>query len=118
MRIPLLLLAAIVGAVAVWYFRRRPRPRWVSDEELPRPNHGGIFLTTSTENDARVAKALPTRPSEDVSHLLGHIDLPPESPDEPRDYLPEPAIDWVVSASFPDRATLPLEKIKAVFSPG
>ncbi|MCA9142609.1 MAG: hypothetical protein KDB05_07475 [Planctomycetales bacterium] len=46
--------------------------------------------------------ALPTSPSEDVSHLL----VKPESAagkfdfDAPRDYLPDPNIDWVVTIAF------------------
>ena len=59
---------------------------------------------------------LPSSPSEDVSHLL----VKPESAagefdfDAPRDYLPDPNIDWVVTFEFEGSAPVRRDRINAL----
>lgn len=61
----------------------------------------GLYLSTATQSDAR-ARQLPTEPSEDVSSLLGDIDLPAQRRVDTDGYLPSPALEWVVHATFED----------------
>ncbi|WP_197444077.1 cell division protein ZipA C-terminal FtsZ-binding domain-containing protein [Maioricimonas rarisocia] len=59
-----------------------------------------FVLVPSSVSRERAAQ-LPTEPSEDARHILGRIDLPPiEDWDEERDYLPEPAVEWVVDVQL------------------
>jgi cell division protein ZipA len=59
---------------------------------------------------------LPTQPSEDVSHLLGKVDLPPRQQSEAeRDYLPDPGVDWVITAEFAGRPRLIPSRVAASF---
>jgi cell division protein ZipA len=52
-------------------------------------------------------KVLGTQGSEDVRHLLGKIDLPPRAAvDDEREYLPEPAVEWVVDVRWPGNPQL------------
>lgn len=59
----------------------------------------GLQISTAAQSEVR-AKQLPTVPSEDVSPLLGEIPLPHRQSTEATDYLPSPASEWVVQATF------------------
>lgn len=69
--------------------------------------------TGCTERNSGGNVPLPSSPSEDVSHLL----VKPESAsvefdfDAPRDYLPDPNIDWVVTVEFDGAPSIPRERI-------
>lgn len=69
-----------------------------------RPAHGREFdeddLAIFPESVTRERAAiLPTLPSEDARHVLGSIGVPAvENREEDRDYLPEPAVSWIVDA--------------------
>src|SRR5438270_7318072 len=52
---------------------------------------------------ARAERVVGTRPSEDVSHLLPPLAVPPEPSD--RDYGPRPWIEWVVDLAGETPAT-------------
>lgn len=118
MNLPFLLGALVVGGVAVWYFQRRGRrARWVTDAEMMTPpNHDGVYIAAATESAERVARLLPTKPTEDVSHLLGDLELPPQkSPDAHCDYLPDPKVEWIVTATFTEKTTIMMVQLKSVF---
>lgn len=74
------------------------------------------FIAPASESDERAAALLPTKPSEDVSHLLGAIDLPAtESEESEREYLPDPAVDWVITAQFAGQLKLVPGRVNASF---
>ena len=73
----------------------------MSDSESEPSGIDGLYLSTATQSDAR-AKQLPTEPSEDVSYLLGEIDLPAQRRVNTDDYLPSTALEWIVHATFED----------------
>lgn len=57
-----------------------------------------VYITTSSETAKRAASVLPTKGSEDVSSLLAPLDLEIPADEEPRDYLPSEAAEWIVHA--------------------
>ena len=66
---------------------------------------GRLYVTSASENDARVAGLLPTEPTEDVSHILDSSKLNLPSEEEPavadtKDYLPYPDVEWVVDVEI------------------
>lgn len=63
------------------------------------------------------AAILPTTPSEDARHVLGSVDLPASEPvdDEDRDYLPAPAVSWVVDVQLAGDPPLDPKKVSAIF---
>lgn len=65
------------------------------DKRPPQPE--GLYLSTATQSAAR-ASLLPTVGSEDVSEILGAISTPAVDDDASDDYLPNPAVQWVVKA--------------------
>lgn len=69
------------------------------DPEPEPPTSNGLRFSTATESADR-ARQLPTEPSEDVSSLLGQISLPTRQRAEVDDYLPSPALEWVVCAAM------------------
>ncbi|HEX5106309.1 MAG TPA: cell division protein ZipA C-terminal FtsZ-binding domain-containing protein [Pirellulaceae bacterium] len=86
----------------------------MSHPDQPSPDE--YVIAPASESDSRAAALLPTEPSEDVSHLLGAIDLPSPKPEESeRDYLPELAVDWVITAQFAGRPKLAPSHVNALF---
>ncbi len=69
------------------------------DPESEQSGIDGLYFSTATQSDAR-SRQLPTEPSEDVSSLLGEIDLPTQRRADTDDYLPSTALEWVVHATF------------------
>ncbi|KAA1258121.1 hypothetical protein LF1_06360 [Rubripirellula obstinata] len=69
-----------------------------------RDEFGEFFLSTSSESGKRAASVLPTSGSEDVSRLLGVIDVDSmeAEPCERDEYLPEAASEWVLDVAFLD----------------
>ena len=76
---------------------------------------GKFFVAPSSMGEARVAALLPTKPSEDASHLLGVIDVPTRSQREDRDYLPCEKIEWVITANFAGLPRLDPKEISLAF---
>src|SRR5688500_13779181 len=73
----------------------------ITRDEQGRFVMGDLVLTPESENRDR-AELLPTEPSEDARHVLGTIELRPsvsQGQDE-RDYLPEPAVSWILDIQF------------------
>jgi cell division protein ZipA len=74
------------------------------------------FIAPASASDAHAAALLPTKPSEDVSHLLGAIDLPPTvQEDSETDYLPDLAADWIITAQFAGQPKLVPGRVDALF---
>lgn len=83
----------------------------VGDDEL--------YLAPAEESQARVRGLLPTKGSEDVSHLLGSIasDAKRSADEGPRDYLPETATDWVIDIRFEADPRLDPHRVSGLFDP-
>ncbi|HUE69795.1 MAG TPA: cell division protein ZipA C-terminal FtsZ-binding domain-containing protein [Pirellulaceae bacterium] len=68
----------------------------IRNDEHGRFVGGALVIATESESRGRAA-LLPTKPTEDARHWLGTIELPQvSSPNVVRDYLPEPAVSWIV----------------------
>jgi cell division protein ZipA len=87
------------------------------DMSLPdRSSSDEYFIAPGSESESRASALLPTKPSEDMSHLLGAIDLPATDTDESeRNYLPDPAVDWVITAQFAGQPKLVPGRVNALF---
>lgn len=76
-----------------------------------------IEFTTRTDSQARAAKVLPLKPSQDMRHLLGTIDLPVRNleriPD--RDYLPNEATEWILDIEWSESPCLDSSQVISVF---
>jgi len=59
-----------------------------------------IYFAPASESAARVARLLPTQPSENVRSLLPSIDVPPVRRFEPAEYLPVASTDWIVAVDL------------------
>jgi len=59
----------------------------------------GLYISTAAESAERAGQ-LPTEPSEDVSSILGTLELPEINRSEDRDYLPTPALEWIIQAKL------------------
>ena len=75
-----------------------------------------LTFTGCTERKSEGNTELPTSPSEDMSHLLvkpasaaGKIDF-----EAPRDYLPDPKIDWVITIEFEVTPNVSRERINGL----
>lgn len=77
----------------------------------------GLYLSTSSQSQARAEAVLPAQGSEDVSHLLGTITIPNATArDEERDnYLPEEATDWIVDVQFPEGNEFEVKRLAQLF---
>jgi cell division protein ZipA len=76
---------------------------------------GDLELTPASENHRRAA-LLGTEGSEDARHILGMIDLPARAiSEDEKDYLPEPAVSWVLDIRFPGDPQLDPEAVSALF---
>lgn len=59
-----------------------------------------LYLSTSTES-AKRASVLPIEGSEDKTSILGHFNRsPPQESSDSNEYLPNPVVEWVVSAKI------------------
>ncbi len=58
-----------------------------------------LYISTETQSASR-ASVLPTEGSEDVSSLLGEIAPPKPTRTNTEEYLPNPAVEWIVHATF------------------
>src|SRR5262245_39573813 len=96
-----------VGATGIAWTERDP-------SLLPMENAMDEFQTSSaSETDARAARVLPTQGSENASDILVRPNLPADSAE--KDYLPDPAVDWIVDIEFPSAAILQKKRILQVF---
>jgi cell division protein ZipA len=77
-----------------------------------------IEITTASASDARAAKILPTKPSRDMRHLLGPIDLPAPSTkgDDGRDYLPNEATEWILDIEWSGSPSLDSRQVYEAFA--
>lgn len=77
----------------------------------------GLYLSTSSQSQARADAVLPSQGSEDVSHLLGTIEHPGATAPswEREEYLPEEATDWVVDVQFPAGSVFAVERLAQLF---
>ncbi len=98
---------------------RDVEPQPARSESGPRLKVGDqeYMLVPAGESAARAAALLPTKPSEDMSHLLGKIDIPTaRKPDTMKpEYLPHEKIDWVVTVEFPAQPRLDPKKVEELF---
>jgi cell division protein ZipA len=88
---------------------RRPEPNFQPDP---------LELTTRTDSQARAAKVLPLKPSQDMGHLLGTIDLPARTVkgDDGRDYLPNEATEWILDINWSGSPSLDASVVRQIFS--
>lgn len=80
-----------------------------------------FFVAPASESQTRAEAVLPSKGSEDATHLLHRwiVDRQRGEPsDEGRDYLPNGKIDWVVHLDFPPDTILKKASIQQVFSQG
>ncbi len=76
---------------------------------------GDLVLSPASENDSRTAM-LPT-PTEDARSKLGKIELTVVNrQDEERDYLPDPAVSWIVDATIDGDPLLDPNAVSIQFS--
>jgi cell division protein ZipA len=91
-----------------------------SEQEIPKHQQGRLIvgdlvLTPESESQKRAA-ILPTEPTENARHILGKIDLPTGPPwDEKRDYLPEPAVSWIVDVQIEGDPRLEPKQVSDAF---
>jgi cell division protein ZipA len=93
MKIPGVLLLAVIGLVVLIYFLLRNRKNGA-----PR-NEEELFITTSSQSDARARSLLPTNGSEDRRDLLKAPETP-VAPVSDGNYRPDPKVNWVVDVTF------------------
>jgi cell division protein ZipA len=90
-----------------------------SDDERVRVDVGGeeFYLAPASASQARVRSVLPTKGSEDVSHLLGAINAQAQGPtdESKRDYLPDTATDWVIDVRFDGDPRLDPQRVSDLF---
>lgn len=74
--------------------------------------------TTASDSKARAAKVLPTKPSRDMTHLLGTIDLPSHTTNsgEGRDYLPNEATEWILDIEWSGSPSLESTQVNKAFA--
>ncbi len=106
----LIVLALCAALVALIWVMRRKGSQSASDG-------GEYFISTETETRDRASLALPTEPTEDMSHLV-QVSVPPSEPDMDgdRDYLPDPYSDWAVYVDFDPPVTLSRSQLVSVFA--
>lgn len=86
-----------------------------SNETDDRDEFEDLFITTASASRER-AGILPRDPSEDARHVLGEIRLEEAPPwDEERDYLPAPAVEWVVDVRLEGDPNLDPQSIDKAF---
>lgn len=76
-----------------------------------------FFVMPAPVSEARAAAVLPSKASEDVSYLLGKIDIPraPTSSFKHEEYLPYEKVEWVVTVEFPENPRLKPKEIEKLF---
>lgn len=76
-------------------------------ENMPEDPLKNLYLSPSSESQARAERLLPSKGAEDASFVLGDWkpDLPAED-DDREEYLPEPAVEWVIDVEFPTGTTV------------
>jgi cell division protein ZipA len=90
----------------------------IQKDEQGRIVMGDLVLAPESESRGRT-ELLPTTPTEDARHVLGQIDLPKAASfDAERDYLPEPAVSWIVDVRFADDPRLDPNAISDAFDKG
>jgi hypothetical protein len=88
-----------------------------SDDRRVRIGGNQFRISTASESQARAGKVLPTKGSEDMSHLLETPRLPiGQAKGEARlDNLPDNATDWVVDVRFDGDPRLDPKQISSLF---
>lgn len=84
----------------------------------PNFNPEDFFIAPASLSDARAGGLLPTRGSEDASHLLHPFSgMEPDGgdADEERDYLPSAKVDWVVHVDLQPGEVLRKPELDAAF---
>ncbi len=81
----------------------------VGDEEL--------VIVPGSVSKARAEAVLPKKASEDVSHLLGKIDIsvPAGVNAKEKEYLPFETVEWVLTVEFPGNPRLDPKKVVEMF---
>jgi cell division protein ZipA len=75
-----------------------------------------FYVAPESEGVARASAVLPMKPSEDASHLLRHIKVAGEEhSEEPRDYLPDEKVDWVVNVTFDVKSRVDPKTVREKF---
>jgi cell division protein ZipA len=76
-----------------------------------------FVLVPSSASEARAAALLPTKASENVSHLLARIDMPEIDKLDPKakEYLPREKVEWVVTVEFPGNPRINPKKVEQQF---
>lgn len=80
-------------------------------------SRGELYEMLASESEARAAAVLPTKPSEDMSHLLGKL-IPPGAKrveEDEREYTPSEKVEWVVTVEFAGKPRLDPRKANDLF---
>jgi cell division protein ZipA len=110
-RSTIFILAVLIGlaCLLVW-LRHRSLPGTKADA-------ASFEIVPESVSRDRAARVLPTKGSEEASHLLPPIPLHSPPPQEqPDDYPPDPGTDWVIEIHLPPGLTLSGKAVQAVFS--
>lgn len=79
----------------------------------------GYFFAPESESQERAGRVLPSKGSEDVSHLLklSVTGNAAKELDDERDYLPNPQVEWIVHVDFAGDPVLDRSDLLKVLSP-
>lgn len=83
---------------------------------MPEEPFDNLYLSTSSESQARADRVLPSEGSEDATSILGEWlpDLPAE--DYERDeYLPDSSVEWIIDVEFPEGRTVKAKELSSSF---
>lgn len=83
---------------------------------MPEEPFDNLYLSTSSESQARADRVLPSAGSEDVTAILGTWEPDVPSEDYDRDeYLPDLAVEWVIDVEFPEGQAVDAKVLSSAF---
>lgn len=84
---------------------------------MPEDPFDNLYLSASSESQARVDRVLPSEGSEDASHVLGEWKPDSEAENYDRkEYLPDTSVAWVVDVEFPQGKTASSKELASLFN--
>ena len=110
-----LLMAALCGCSRDE--ARKKESSSTGDPVNTKKDNSGLYLAPASASEARATAVLPAKGSEDVSHLLGKIELTPLAKVAPgkEEYLPSENVDWVLTAKFDGDPRLDPKTVSGLF---